>query len=107
MNKKENQALRRPFVKELFRNNKFNLVMTVVAAFLAAVSELVISWTIKGISDLISCDTAIRFGTLLLVAGIGFALMLIAWVLDRTFLSRFRARAMQQYRKYVSAEFFV
>ena len=101
MNKKEIQALRRPFVKELFRNNKFNLVMTVLAAFLAAVSELVISWTIKGISDLISGDTTIRFGTLLFIAGIGFALMLIAWALDRTFLSRFRARAMQQYRKYV------
>ena len=101
MNKKEIQALRRPFVKELFRNNKFNLVMTVLAAFLAAVSELVISWTIKGISDLISGDTTIRFGALLFIAGIGFALMLIAWALDRTFLSRFRARAMQQYRKYV------
>ncbi|MBR3277263.1 MAG: ABC transporter ATP-binding protein [Eubacterium sp.] len=101
MNKKEIQALRHPFVKELFRNNKFNLVMTVLAAFLAAVSELVISWTIKGISDLISGDTTIRFGTLLFIAGIGFALMLIAWALDRTFLSRFRARAMQQYRKYV------
>ena len=75
--------------------------MTVLAAFLAAVSELVISWTIKGISDLISGDTTIRFGTLLFIAGIGFALMLIAWALDRTFLSRFRARAMQQYRKYV------
>ena len=101
MSKKEIQALRRPFVKELFRNNKFNLVMTVLAAFLAAVSELVISWTIKGISDLISGDTTIRFGTLLFIAGIGCALMLIAWALDRTFLSRFRARAMQQYRKYV------
>ena len=101
MTKKEIQALRHPFVKELFRNNKFNLVMTVLAAFLAAVSELVISWTIKGISDLISGDTTIRFGTLLFIAGIGFALMLIAWALDRTFLSRFRARAMQQYRKYI------
>ena len=101
MTKKEIQALRHPFVKELFRNNKFNLVMTALAAFLAAVSELVISWTIKGISDLISGDTTIRFGTLLFIAGIGFALMLIAWALDRTFLSRFRARAMQQYRKYV------
>ena len=100
MTKKEIQALRRPFVKELFRNNKFNLVMTVLAAFLAAVSELVISWTIKGISDLISGDGTIGFHTLLLVAGVGFALMLIAWALDRTFLSRFRARAMQQYRKY-------
>lgn len=100
MTKQEAKALRRPFVKELFRKNKFNLVMTVVAAFLAAASELVISWTIKGISDLISGDTAISFRTLLLVAIVGFALMLIAWALDRTFLSAFRARAMQQYRKY-------
>ena len=100
MTKKEWKALRRPFLRELFRKNKFNLVMTVVAAFLAAASELVISWTIKGISDLISGDTAISFHTLLLVAIAGFGLMLLAWALDRTFLSAFRARAMQQYRKY-------
>ena len=88
MDKKEPAALRRPFVKELFRKNRFNLVMTVVAASLAAVSELVVSWTIKGISDLISGDADVGFGTLLLVACSGFALMLIAWALDRTFLDR-------------------
>ena len=100
MTKKELKDLRRPFVKELFRKNKFNLAMTVLAAFLAAASELVISWTLKGISDLISGDTAISFRTLLLVAIVGFALMLIAWALDCTFLSAFRAKAMRQYRKY-------
>ncbi len=100
MDKKELKALRRPFLKEFYRKNKFNLVMTVLAAFLAAASELVISWTIKGISDLISGDTDLRFGTLLLVLDIGVALMLIAWVLDWTFLSKFRVKAMQQYRKY-------
>ena len=100
MTKQELKALRRPFVRELFRKNKFNLVMTVAAAFLAAVSELVISWTIKGISDLISGDSAISFRTLLLVAIAGFALMGLAWVLDTLFLSEFRARAMRQYRKY-------
>ena len=84
MDKKELAALRRPFIREFFRKNGFNLVMTVIAAFLAALSELVVSWTIKGISDLISGDGTIGFGTLLLVAGSGFALMLIAWVLDRT-----------------------
>lgn len=100
MNKKELKALRRPFVKEFFRKNKFNLVMTLIAAFVAAASNLVISWTIKAISDLISGDTDIGYGTMLLVAGVGFALLLIAWVLDKAFLSRFRAQAMQQYRKY-------
>ena len=100
MTKKEIQALRRPFVKELFRNNKFNLAMTVIAALFSAAASLVISWTIKGISDLISGDGTIGFHTLLLVVGVGFALLLIAWALDRTFLSAFRARAMRQYRKY-------
>ena len=100
MNKKESKALRRPFLKELFRKNTFNLVMTVIAALCAAASSLVISWTLKGISDLISGDTAISFRTLLLVAVVGFALMGLAWVLDTVFLSAFRARAMRQYRKY-------
>ena len=100
MTKKELKALRRPFVKELFRKNRFNLVMTVIAAICAAASSLVISWTLKGISDLISGDTDISFRTLLLVAIVGFALMGLAWVLDCTFLSAFRAKAMRQYRKY-------
>ena len=101
MDKKELKVLRRPFIKELFRKNKFNLMMTVLAAFLAAASNLVISWTIKAISDLISGDTATDYGTLLLVVGVGIVMLLAAWVLDRTFLSKFRAKAMQQYRKYV------
>ena len=100
MDKKELAAIRKPFVSELFRKNRFNLIMTVIAAFLCSASELVVSWAIKGISDLISGDADIGFWTLLLVVGIGFAMMLTAWVLDRTFLSRFRAKAMRQYRKY-------
>ena len=74
--------------------------MTVVAAFCTAMSELVISWTIKGISDLISGDGVISFRTLILITGVGIALLLLAWVLDKAFLSEFRAKAMRQYRKY-------
>ena len=59
-----------------------------------------ISWTLKGVSDLISGDGSIGFWTLLLVAGVGIALLILAWVLDRTFLSEFRAKAMKQYREY-------
>ena len=101
MDKKELKALRRPFLKELFRNNRFNLAMTVIAALLAAAASLVISGLIKEISDLISGDCRYGFGTLLIVAGIAFALLLIGWVLDHFFLSEFRAKAMRQYREYV------
>ena len=100
MTKQEAKALRRPFVKELFRKNKFNLVMTVIAAFLAAASELVISWLIKEVADLISGESTFGLTTLLLIGAGAFALMGLAWALDTTFLSEFRARAMGQYRKY-------
>ena len=101
MDKKELKALRRPFLKELFKKNKFNFAMTLLASLLSAGSNLLISWTLKGVSDLISGDRTISYGTLLLVAGIGVAVMILAWVLDRTFLSAFRAKAMKQYREYV------
>ena len=71
MSKKEIKALRRPFLKELFRNNKFNLVMTIIAALLGAAGALVISWLLKEVSDLISGDCPFDMGTLLLIAGAG------------------------------------
>ena len=100
MEKKELKALRRPFLKELFRKNKFNLTMTVIAAFLAAAVELVISWLIKEVADLISGDSKYGFGMLLIIAAGGFALFILAWVIDRFFLAEFRAKAMKQYREY-------
>ena len=101
MNAKELKALRRPFVKELFRKNKFNLTMTVIAALLASAANLVISWLIKAISDLISGDTGYSYKTLLIVGVGAFALLMLSWVIDHRFLSEFRAKAMKQYREYV------
>ena len=42
MDKKESKALRRPFMRALFRKNKFNLAMTVVASMCSAGVNLVI-----------------------------------------------------------------
>ena len=99
MTKKEIKALRRPFIRELFRNNKFNLAMTVIAALFAAASELVFSWLIKEVADLISGECPYSFGTLLIVTGGAFALFLLGGALDWAFHSGFRAKAMKQYRE--------
>ena len=101
MDQKELKALRRPFIKELFRKNKFNLFMTVLAAVLTAVAELVVSWLIKEVADLIAGESQFGFRTLLIVACASFGLFALAWVIDRIYLTRFRAKAMQQYRAYV------
>ena len=100
MTKQEIKALRRPFVRELFRKNKFNLAMTVLAAFLNAVTMLIISWSLKQVSDLISGEAAYSIRTLLAVDGAAFAMLLLGWVLDHTFLAEFRAKAIRQYRAY-------
>ena len=98
---KEIKALRRPFLRELFRENRFNLAMTLVSAAFMAAGELVVSWLIKEIVDLISGISGYSFGVLLAIAGGGLALMALAAVIDYVFLSRFRAKAMKQYREYV------
>ena len=100
MSKTERKALRRPFVKELFRKNKFNLTMTVLSGLLAAGTNLIISWLIKEVSDLISGNCVYGFSTLLLIAGGAFCLMLVSWGLDRIFLAEFRTKALKQYRAY-------
>ena len=95
------RALRRPFLRELFRDNKFNLVMPVIGAVFGAAAEVVISWLIKEVADLISGDCPYSFGMLLIITGGAFALFGLGWILDRTFLSEFRAKAIKQYREYV------
>ena len=100
MTKQEIKTLRRPFVRELFRGNRFNLAMTVIAALLGAASNLIISWLIKSLSDLISGETKYSFSTLLFIALGAISLLLLASVLDWCFLSGFRAKALRQYRSY-------
>ena len=99
--RKDLKALRRPFLRELFRENRSNLAMTLVSSVLMAAGQLVVSWLIKEIVDLISGLSGYTFGALLAIAGGGVALMALAAVIDYTFLSRFRAKAMKQYREYV------
>jgi ABC-type multidrug transport system fused ATPase/permease subunit len=103
MNKKEIKALRRPFLKELFRDNKTNLALTVLAALLQAAAQLVMSWLLKEVADLISGECPYSLGTLLIIMGGASALFGLAWILDYFFLSEFRTRAMKQYREYVFA----
>ena len=101
MDKKEIKALRRPFLHALFKNNKFNLTMTVTASFLVSVSNILLSWLIKEISDLISGESVYPFGTLLIAGGVACAMLIVSWALDSAFLSEFRSKAMRQYREYV------
>lgn len=75
--------------------------MTVIAALIGSVIELVVSWLIKQVSDIIPGDCKYSFKTLLIVAAGTLVLKVVGWVIDNAYLSKFRAKAMKQYRKYV------
>ncbi len=100
MTQKEIKSLRRPFVKELFRKNKLNLFFTLVGAMLGAIGNLIISILIKEIVDLISGTGKYQISTLLLFVAFGLALIVMAGTIDYFFLSRFRAKAIKQYRSF-------
>lgn len=100
----EIKTLRRPFLKELFRNNKFNLVMTVFVALLGSLMNLAISWLIKQISDLISDECPYSLLTLLIVAVSTLLMALMAWVIETIFVSEFRSKSIKQYKEYVFSQ---
>ncbi|MBQ3412585.1 MAG: ABC transporter ATP-binding protein [Oscillospiraceae bacterium] len=101
MNRKEIRDLRRPFISEMFRGNKANLTMTLISTFCTAAGELIISWLIKEIIDLMSGTSAFTFRTLMILALFGISTHVLAAALEYIYLSRFRSKAMKQYRGYV------
>ena len=82
MSTNERKALRRPFLRALFRKNKFNFAMSVIASLCGAGVNLVISWLIKEIADLISGDCPYTFVTLLYVMCGGMALFAVGWAIE-------------------------
>ena len=94
------KALRRPFLRELFRKNKLNFSMTLVAVTLCSVAMLVISWLLKEVVDLIAGVSPYTIVQLTIIAAASLVILLVGGALDYVFLSRFRAKAMKQYRNY-------
>ena len=71
-----------PSLGQCFCVHKNNYCM--LEAALGAAADLVISWLIKEVADLISGECPYGFTTLLIVAGGAFALLGLGWILDRT-----------------------
>ena len=59
------------------------------------------SWILKEVMELVAGDSRFGLTTLLTVTVFCFLLLLLGGVIDYCFLSRFRAKAMKQYRAFV------
>lgn len=104
MTKQELKALRKPFIKQFFLHNKFNLVMTVLSSLIGSFVNIGISWGLQQVFDLVSGQCPYSLGTLVLIAVLLLGLLLLAGLLDWLFLPKFRARAVRQYKEYAFNE---
>ena len=104
MDKKQLKELRRPYVRQFFKKNRLNLALTVFSAVLAGAANLGISWSLQKVFDVIDGNTSLGLGTVVLIS-VGFlGLLLLSGTIDYFFLSKFRAKAVKQYRDHVFEE---
>lgn len=101
MSKKELKKLRRQFKHTLFHRNHFNLLMTLISSVLCSAVAIVGSWILKEVMDLVAGNSRFDLNTLLTITVFCILLLLLCGVIDYYFLSRFRAKAMKQYRAFV------
>ena len=104
MDKKQLKALRRPLIKQFFRHNIFNLIMTVISAVLASAATLGISWILQKVFDVISGDSEMTLGVIVLCGLVFLGLLFLCGVIDYFFLPKFRSRAIRQYKEYAFNE---
>lgn len=104
--KNETRALRKRFTKQFYLNNKWNLIGAMTTTLLLALANLLISWLLQQIIDVVASGTSGRFSLLdlslisaALVAGI-----LLFLLVEYRVRPRFIKKAMLQYKDFAFSE---
>ncbi|MGI6254432.1 MAG: ABC transporter ATP-binding protein [Acutalibacter sp.] len=97
--------LRRPYVRQFYRNNMGNFLLVLFATVIMALINLVISWMLQQIMDLLAgSGNTLSFIQLIWVSlGILAAILLVGGI--RAYATpRFFARAMEQYKDFAFSQ---
>ena len=99
------REIRRPFVRQFYRRNKLNFVLAFAATVVMAFANLVISWLLQQIMDLMagSGNTLSLGGICWVLLGIVATIILVGAVRAYA-LPRFFTRAMGQYKDYAYSQ---
>lgn len=92
----------RPYTRQFYKNNKWRMALMLVQTVMITVLNLLISWLIKQLVDMMSgVDIGISFSQLLGVTILGFVGMGITYGFDYVSGPKLYAKAMEQYKNYV------
>lgn len=95
------ETLRRTLLSQFYRKNRFALSVAVFSALLSGTLNLMISWIMQQLIDLISGEAgALSLKTITLCcAGLG-AVIVICYMINYCAIPRFMRRALVQYKNY-------
>ena len=92
----------KPYTRQFYKNNKWRMALMLVQTVMITVLNLLISWLIKQLVDMMSgVDIGISFSQLLGVTILGFVGMGITYGFDYVSGPKLYAKAMEQYKNYV------
>ena len=92
----------KPYTRQFYKNNKWRMALMLIQTVMITVLNLLISWLIKQLVDMMSgVDIGISFSQLVGVTILGFVGMGITYGCDYVSGPRLYAKAMEQYKNYV------
>lgn len=98
MNKRK---LRKPFIQQFYRHNKLNFSLSMLATAVMAFVNLVISWMLQQVMDLIAgAENVLPLPQLLWVFAGVIGMVVLVGAVRAWAMPRFYARAMRQYKDY-------
>ncbi|MBR3705274.1 MAG: ABC transporter ATP-binding protein [Oscillospiraceae bacterium] len=91
----------RPFTKQFYKGNCLSFVLAMLQTLLMTASQLMLSWLLQQVIDLITASNTIyTLGQLFALTLICFCLIIVAYGCAYVSKPRFIARAIAQYRTY-------
>jgi len=102
MEGKKAKADIRPYTRQFYRENGFRFALAMVQIMLMTSSNLLISWMLQQIPDLIAgVDTGFSLPQLALLTAAGIGMIALAYACACFAKPRFISRAMSQYKNHV------
>lgn len=82
-----------------YKNNKTNLSLAILAMIILSMYNLVVSWLLQVIIDIVSGNSDMQLKTVVLITTLSFLVFLASYALYRIARPRYLQRAMTQYKE--------
>lgn len=98
MDKNTQKHIAKGYIREFYKNNRLNFILTVTAVTLSGVMEVGIAYLLKELTDVSMSGDLGMLGGLIKTSGVFMLLIVGIWLLNRQFKNAFLKKAVEGYR---------